>query len=74
MPATGAIIPLITPPGSMIRPEVKAVNISGPCKYIGSNVNVENNVIIITSISTVTRANIGNLNARKSITGLLSVN
>ncbi|MNG22026.1 hypothetical protein D3C84_1064660 [compost metagenome] len=73
-PATGAIIPLTIPPGSIIRPEENAVNISGPCKYKGSNVSVENNVIIITSISTVTSENMGNLNARMSITGLFSIN
>ena len=57
---------LITLPGSMMIPDLKAVTSKTVCRNIGNKVIVENNDIITMTINPTDNVNIGTLNARNS--------
>ncbi|MOA66867.1 hypothetical protein D3C78_1937850 [compost metagenome] len=65
--------PLIIPPGSRIKPTVKAFRASPVIMNIGRRVNVENKVIIRITIRMTARENIGYLKVRISSTGSVSL-
>ena len=60
---------LITLPGSMMIPDLKAVTSKTVCRNIGNKVIVENNDIITMTINPTDNVNIGTLNARNSKIG-----